>query len=321
MGVKARTEGGGGVIWRGREGCKSLLKQLRCTPDVHDMQKISLVATLAGHEDRVWCAAVSPDGALVASCGGDKTIRIHSMRTHSCVSVLEGSHSRTIRCVTWSPSGSNIAAASFDGTVSIWEKCGATWSSSICLEGHENEVKCVSWHRNGSLLATCARDKTVWIWEATDDGDYECAGVLNGHTQDVKCVRWHPQEELLASCSYDDTIKIWGGDGDDWSCLNTLKGHAGTVWQCSFDPTGRAMASCSDDFSVRIWTRAQGAAKHNYVPSHCISGIANQPLYRCTAPSCLFAPHPVPAPLTLSLTPAACTGATPASRLPPETTA
>ena len=27
----------------------------------------------------------------------------------------------------------------------------------------------------------------VWIWEATDDGDYECAGVLNGHTQDVKC--------------------------------------------------------------------------------------------------------------------------------------
>ena len=309
------------VIWRGREGCKSLLKQLRCTPDVHDMQKISLVATLAGHEDRVWCAAVSPDGALVASCGGDKTIRIHSMRTHSCVSVLEGSHSRTIRCVTWSPSGSNIAAASFDGTVSIWEKCGATWSSSICLEGHENEVKCVSWHRNGSLLATCARDKTVWIWEATDDGDYECAGVLNGHTQDVKCVRWHPQEELLASCSYDDTIKIWGGDGDDWSCLNTLKGHAGTVWQCSFDPTGRAMASCSDDFSVRIWTRAQGAAKHNYVPSHCISGIANQPLYRCTAPSCPFAPHPVPAPLTLSLTPAACTGATPASRLPPETTA
>jgi len=27
----------------------------------------------------------------------------------------------------------------------------------------------------------------VWIWEATDDGNYECAGVLNGHTQDVKC--------------------------------------------------------------------------------------------------------------------------------------
>jgi WD40 repeat protein len=258
------------------------------------MQKVSLVASLAGHEDRVWCVAVSPDGSLIASCGGDKTIRIYSLRTHGCISVLEGSHSRTIRCVTWSPSGSHIAAASFDGTVSIWEKTGTTWSSSICLEGHENEVKCVTWHRNGSLLATCARDKTVWIWEATDDGDYECAGVLNGHTQDVKCVRWHPQEELLASCSYDDTVKIWGGDGDDWSCLNTLKGHTGTVWQCSFDPTGCALASCSDDFSVRIWTRAKGAAKHNYIPSHCISGIASQPLYRCAVTFCSIARMSIP---------------------------
>ena len=297
------------------------------------MQKVSQIASLAGHEDRVWCVAVSPDGSHVASCGGDKSIRIYSMRSHNCISVLEGSHSRTIRCVTWSPSGNNIAAASFDGTVSIWEKSasGGAWSSSICLEGHENEVKCVSWHRNGSLLATCARDKTVWIWEATDDGDYECAGVLNGHTQDVKCVRWHPQEvmppfnysrnavvmyvvqELLASCSYDDTIKLWGGDGDDWSCLNTLKGHTGTVWQCSFDTAGNALASCSDDFSVRIWTRARGAAKHNYVPSHCISAIANQPLYR--------SPPPPPLPLPSSRWRAACTGATLASPSPLEKTA
>lgn len=68
--------------------------------------------------------------------------------------------------------------------------------------------------------------------------------------------------------------------GDDWSCLNTLKGHAGTVWQCSFNTAGNGIASCSDDFSVRIWMRAQGAAKHNYIPSHTISGIASQSLYR-----------------------------------------
>jgi WD40 repeat protein len=104
-------------------------------------------------------------------------------------------------------------------------------------------------------------------------------------------------QELLASCSYDDTIKLWGGDGDDWSCLNTLKAHTGTVWQCSFDPTGSALASCSDDFSVRIWTRARGAAKHNYVPSHCISGIASQPLYRSPPP-----PTPSPPPPLLTLT-------------------
>ena len=114
------------------------LQALVCGSRLH-MQKVSQVVSLAGHEDRVWCAAVSPDGSLIASCGGDKTIRIYSTRTHSCISVLEGSHSRTIRCVAWSPSGNHIAAASFDGTVSIWERDDGSWDSRcenhICAFG------------------------------------------------------------------------------------------------------------------------------------------------------------------------------------------
>ena len=38
--------------------------------------KLQLEHTLLGHEDRVWCAAWSPKGNLLASCGADKTIRI-----------------------------------------------------------------------------------------------------------------------------------------------------------------------------------------------------------------------------------------------------
>jgi hypothetical protein len=40
----------------------------------------------------------------------------------------------------------------------------------------------------------------VWIWEATDDGDYECAGVLNGHTQDVKCATSLKTAQFAGGC-------------------------------------------------------------------------------------------------------------------------
>ena len=78
-----------------------------------------------------------------------------------------------------------IAAASFDATISIWDRRSggdvledmtnpginphihthAEFQCSTTLEGHENEVKSVMWSPSGSLLATCSRDKTVWVWE------------------------------------------------------------------------------------------------------------------------------------------------------------
>lgn len=40
------------------------------------MAKIQELVNLSGHQDRVWCVAWNPTGTLLASCGGDKTIRI-----------------------------------------------------------------------------------------------------------------------------------------------------------------------------------------------------------------------------------------------------
>ena len=38
--------------------------------------QLEQVATLSGHQERVWHAAWNPQGTLLASCGGDKVIRI-----------------------------------------------------------------------------------------------------------------------------------------------------------------------------------------------------------------------------------------------------
>lgn len=168
------------------------------------------VQPLYGHADRVWHAAWSPSGETLATCSGDKTIRVwlNACSSWSCVAILADVATRTIRCCEWSPCGRYLAAASFDATTVIWScrtLSGTTkldrtsWSSRAILEGHENEVKSVAWNAAGSLLATCSRDKSVWIWEICDDNGPECISVLHGHTHDVKFVIWHPAEDILAS--------------------------------------------------------------------------------------------------------------------------
>ncbi|KAJ2516654.1 Cytosolic iron-sulfur protein assembly protein [Coemansia sp. RSA 1939] len=257
--------------------------------------RLVLAAELEGHEDRVWQVSWDPTGLRLASCSGDKSVRIwtpltqgrffessstpadtqaqqNQQRTHDndmskaweCVDTIDAAHKRTVRAVAFEPTrGRALATASFDGTTGIWEKeeGGDTYECIATLEGHENETKSVSWSSSGQLLATCGRDRSVWIWESNGEGDFDCISVLMEHTNDVKMVAWHPTQDLLASFSYDDSIRLWREDDDDWYSAATLTGHSSTVWAGAFSPDGRFLASVSDDRTVRLWAAdASGAA-------------------------------------------------------------
>jgi len=199
-----------------------------------------------------------PMAKILASCSGDKTIRLWSKKRDLWTSqVLEGHHDRTIRRVTFSSNGKLLAAASFDSTCSIWEmNRNGEWKVISTLEGHEHELKSVAFDSTGSLIASCSRDKSVWIW-GMENKEFECIEVCTAHTQDVKSLIWHPSQEVLVSCSYDDTLKVWKNEGGDWFCSDTLEGHTSTVWDAAFNPTGNILASVSDDKTLRLWHKEE----------------------------------------------------------------
>jgi cytosolic iron-sulfur protein assembly protein CIAO1 len=168
-----------------------------CISIIIIMARLVKVCELEGHQDRVWSVAFNPVHNLLASCSGDKTIRLWApapsttasddlmARPWRCVKMVvpgDHHHQRTIRRVAWNPSGTVLVAASFDATVSVW-LVSLSASTSIdlkcisTLEGHENEAKSVAWNAQGNLLATCSRDKTVWIWECMSDRERVCVWV------------------------------------------------------------------------------------------------------------------------------------------------
>lgn len=118
--------------------------------------KLEKVATLSEHTERVWSCAWSPGGKYLLTTSSDCTARIWTCKdlpnttdassqdesavveasgspgqTWTCVQVLSGVHTRTIRYGAWSPTGRYLALCSFDRSISIWEQeDGGTFHSA-----------------------------------------------------------------------------------------------------------------------------------------------------------------------------------------------
>src|SRR5262249_27021890 len=81
---------------------------------------------------------------------------------------LEG-HETRINTAEWSPEGSRLATASYDGTARIWDIAGGT--APVVLRGHEGPVGRAVWHRDGKRIVTTSGDKTARIWNADGSGE------------------------------------------------------------------------------------------------------------------------------------------------------
>ncbi|MBN3941948.1 ribosome assembly protein 4 [Nostoc sp. NMS9] len=166
------------------------------------------------------------------------------------VSTLQG-HSSAVNSIAYSPNGQQLASASDDKTIKIWDVSSGKLLKS--LTDHKDEVWNVAYSPNGQQLASASADKTIKIWDVSSG---KLLKTLTGHSDVVNSIAYSPNGQQLASASADKTIKIW--DVSSGQLLKTLTGHSDVVNSIAYSPNGQQLASASADKTIKIWDVSSG---------------------------------------------------------------
>jgi WD40 repeat protein len=110
---------------------------------------------------------------------------------------------RSISSLAISADGKFLAAASLDGTVTVWDT--AEWKETRDLKADEG-ILTLAFSPDGTKLATGGWENVVQIWDMNTGKEL---GGLAGHTAPISSVAFSPRGDQVVSASLDQTVRVW----------------------------------------------------------------------------------------------------------------
>jgi len=170
--------------------------------------------------------------------------------TTACTHTLTG-HSKSVRAIAYSPQGDQLASASEDYTIQLWD--ARSGECTHVLIGHTKPVKGIMYSPNGNQVLSYSDDSTLLIWDVETG---VCNHNLTGHCDGIRSVAYSPQGDQIVSGGGDTTVRVWDvGTGE---CRHILSGHTKRMSALAYSPKGKQIASGGGDGSLKVWDTEAG---------------------------------------------------------------
>jgi WD40 repeat protein len=217
---------------------------------VLDTESGAAVRTLSGHTETVNALAFSPDGRLLASAGGDHTLRLWSVspaeRPDQWQQVRAFDRGNPLKAVAFSPDGGCLATGGVDRTVDLLDL--GSMAIRETMAGHASEITGIAWTTGSPPLFSCAADGTLKSWAP---GRRAALHSVTAHEAGVSCLAASGDSRFAASGGKEGTVRLW--DLSSLQSLRIMPAHQREVSGLAITEDGGHLITAGYDGRITVW--------------------------------------------------------------------
>lgn len=153
-------------------------------------------------------------------------------------------HEHYVRSIAFSSDGEQIASASNDKTIRLWDS--VTGKLEHILRDHEDTVSVLKYSPDGKLVSG-SYDRSIKIW---DSARGRCYHTLEKHCDWISALAFSKSAKDFATAAYRKEVKLW-----DWASgtlLATFDSYEDRITGLTFDGTFY-FSSISESGNIRAW--------------------------------------------------------------------